>query len=73
MRSYTSCVLDEFDLCQKTGTLGDGYDGKTSKNGAAFSFTDKETFEGVTPISASKVKIITVVSQCVCMLFAIFP
>ncbi|XP_031575108.1 prolyl 3-hydroxylase 2-like isoform X2 [Actinia tenebrosa] len=38
----------------KTGTLGDGYDSRKSKDGSAFSFTDKETFEGVTPISAAK-------------------
>lgn len=46
--------LDLFGLFQKTATLGDGYD-QRNKDDKPFSFTEKETFSGVTILSASKV------------------
>lgn len=47
--------LDLYGLFQKTAKLGDGYDTKNS-NDKPFSFTDKETFSGVTILSASEVR-----------------
>ncbi|XP_058946466.2 prolyl 3-hydroxylase 1 isoform X1 [Pocillopora verrucosa] len=40
-------------LAEKTATLGDGYD-QRNKDDKPFSFTEKETFSGVTILSASK-------------------
>ena len=48
--------LDLFGLFQKTARLGDGYDGRNTEE-KPFSFTDKETFSGVTILSASEVRI----------------
>ncbi|XP_015765326.1 PREDICTED: prolyl 3-hydroxylase 2-like [Acropora digitifera] len=45
--------LDLYGLFQKTAKLGDGYDTRNS-NDKPFSFTDKETFSGVTILSASE-------------------
>lgn len=47
--------LDLYGLFQKTARLGDGYDTRNS-NDKPFSFTDKETFSGVTILSASEVR-----------------
>ena len=46
--------LDLFGLFQKTARLGDGYDGR-NPDGTPFSFTEKETFSGVTILTASEV------------------
>ncbi|KAK3713150.1 hypothetical protein QZH41_010042 [Actinostola sp. cb2023] len=42
------------DLAGKTAKLGDGYVDRSNPDEKPFSFTDKETFEGVTPLDASK-------------------
>ena len=47
--------LDLFGLFQKTAILGDGYENRNSQD-KPFSFTDKETFSGVTLLSASEVR-----------------
>lgn len=46
--------LDLFGLFQKTAKLGDGYDNRNEKD-KPFSFTEKETFSGVTILTASEV------------------
>lgn len=46
--------LDLFAVFQKTATLGDGYDDRNNKD-KPFSFTEKETFSGVTILAAAEV------------------
>ncbi|XP_032242819.2 prolyl 3-hydroxylase 2 isoform X2 [Nematostella vectensis] len=38
----------------RTAKLGDGYNDRSMPDGKPFSFTEQETFEGVTPVSAAK-------------------